>query len=85
MYDFLINNYVNNKLSLEDIYKFANKNGVNINENDAKVIFYYIKNYWQVFYKGNPDNLFMEIKNKISPDVYNKCVELYYEYKKMIN
>ena len=76
----LIKEYVD-KLKEEDIKKFVIKKGITINENELRVIYMYIKNYWQIFLKGDPNPLFNELKEKLSPNVYKATYNMYNEYK----
>ena len=85
MYEFFIKNYINNKFCIEDVYSFASNNNISISKNESEVIYKYVKNYWQVFYKGNPEGLFKELKTLLSENTYNKAYELYLEYKKKYN
>ena len=83
MYEKLIKEYVV-KLTEEDIESFAKKRGITITNEELKTIYMYIKNYWKEFYKGDPTELFLELKEKLSKDVYNEILNLYNEYKKKI-
>mgnify|MGYP003483652210 CR=1 FL=1 len=60
MYELIIKRYVE-RLTINDIYLYAEKQGVNLQEKDAKIIYDYIKKYWEIFYKGNPTNLFNDL------------------------
>ena len=83
MYEKLIKECVL-KLTEEDILKFAKKKGITITDEEIKTIYMYIKNYWKEFYKGDPTDLFLELKEKLSKDVYDEILNLYNEYKKKI-
>lgn len=83
MYEKLIKEYVL-KLTEEDILKFAKKRGIIITDEELKIIYMYIKNYWKEFYKGDPTELFLELKEKLSKDVYTEILNLYNEYKNKI-
>ena len=78
--EFLIKGYVD-RITEKNIVEYANKNGVSINDEEAKTVYLYIKNYWQIFYKGNPKELFNELRGKLRPNTYNMVVKLYNEYK----
>jgi len=80
MYELIIKRYVE-RLTINDIYLYAEKQGVNLQEKDAKIIYDYIKKYWEIFYKGNPTNLFNDLKSKLDPIVFNKIIELYKLYR----
>ena len=79
--EFILKEYVE-KIREKDIKNYALKEGINLNDDEVKIIYMYIKNYWQVFYKGNPEELFLELKSKLSENAYNKIIELYIEYKR---
>lgn len=80
----LIKEYVKN-LDEYTIEKFAKSNGIILTNDEVKVIYLYIKNYWYEFYKGDPTELFKELKEQLSENTYNKTLELYNKYKKKIN
>ena len=65
-----------------DIYNYALKQGVKLSIDEVRVIYMYIKNYWQVFYKEDATYLLDELKDKLSANAYNKICELYKKYKK---
>ena len=77
--DFIIKEYIN-KLTEEEIKTFLNKKGINPNNEEIKVLYLYAKNYYQVFYKGNPTELLIELKEKLTPTTYNSLLLLYKEY-----
>lgn len=70
------------KLTEKDIANFALKESIILNDEETKIIYLYIKNYWQIFYKGDPNALFSELKEKLEPKTYQKINELYNKYKK---
>ncbi len=70
------------KLKEDDINNYALQEGVTLSEDELKTIYLYIKNYWQVFYKEDASDLFLELKEKLSPKAYEKVLELYKKYKK---
>ena len=65
--EYIIKEFVD-KLKEEDIKSFALKERVTITDEEVKTIYMYIKNYWQVFYKDNPDALFKELKELVLDD-----------------
>ena len=83
MYEKLIRKYVL-KLTEEDIEKFAKGKGINISDEEIKIVFMYIKNYWKEFLNGNPNELFLELKEKLSSEVYEEILNLYNKYKNKI-
>lgn len=84
MYEYLIGEYVNNKLKEQDINNFALKKNIHLTEDEIKIIYMYIKNYWREFYKGDPIELFIELKEKLNTNTYNTIIKLYKEYKNKI-
>ena len=79
--NFLIKEYIK-KITEEDIYNFALKEGISLLNNEVKIIYVYIKNYWQVFLNEDSTFLFEELKEKVQPKTFDKLIELYNKYKK---
>ncbi len=79
----MLKEYVKN-IDEYTIDKFAKSHQIALSDDEIKIIYLYIKNYWYEFYKGNPKDLFAELKEQISKENYEKIEELYYEYKKKI-
>lgn len=84
MYEYLIGEYVNNKLTEQDINNFALKKNIHLTEDEIRTIYVYIKNYWKEFYKGDPTELFIELKEKLNKETYDTIIKLYEEYKNKI-
>ncbi len=81
MYQFIIQNYVDN-LTIDQIINYAKKENISITLDEANIIYDYIKKYWLIFYKGNPNELLIKLKKRIRPDTYNSLINLYQKYKK---
>lgn len=79
--NFIIKEYIKN-LTEEDIYNFALKEGITLLNHEIKVIYLYIKNYWEVFLNEDSTFLFEELKEKLEPKTYDKIIELYNKFKK---
>ena len=79
--NYLIKEYIK-KITEEDIYNFALKEGITLLDKEKKIIYVYLKNYWQVFLNEEATFLFEELKEKLEPKTYNKILELYDKYKK---
>lgn len=79
--NFLLKEYIKN-ITEEDIYNFAVKEGINLLDYETKVIYMYLKNYWNVFLNEDATFLFEELKEKLKPNTYNKIIDLYNKYKK---
>lgn len=80
MYEFLIKEYVN-KLTEEDIKKYAKGYNIDINDDECKILYLYAKNYWREFYKNEPQELIDELKEKLRPKTFNILYKLYKEIK----
>lgn len=80
----LIKEYIDN-IDEYTINKYAKINNINLTDKELKVIYLYIKNYWQVFLKDDPKDLFKELEDQIQKNNLNKIKDLYYKYKEKIN
>lgn len=83
MYEVIIKEYLK-RLSLKDIDDFANKNGIYLKPGENKILYEVLINDWRILYKGDPTNLFNDLKNKLSSDTYNKAIEVYKYFKDKI-
>lgn len=81
---YLIEEYVN-RMQKEDVNKFALKQGIILNEEELNIIFTYIKNNYRTILYGNPKDILLEIKDKVSPLTYNKIENLYMKFKDKID
>lgn len=80
MNEFLIKNYIS-KLTLNDINTFARKNGIELKEEELKLIEKYIRNDWRTIIYGNPRPILNELKEKLNQIEYQKIENLYIEFK----
>ena len=80
MYELLIN-----KLTEEDIKKYAKGYNIDLNDDECKVLYLYAKNYWKEFYKSEPKELINELKGKLRPNTFNTLYTIYKEAKNKIN
>lgn len=80
MYEKMLEKYIN-KLTKEDILKFSYTQNVKLTHEELDIIYFYIKEYWRQIVKSDPTSIFMELKEKLSTNVYNKMIELYNKYK----
>lgn len=77
MNEMLLKKYV----TLDNIKEYAKKEGIMIDDYEAKIIYDYIfKNYSDIYTSDNYD--FSNLKNKIKNTTYDKIIELYNKYKK---
>lgn len=73
-----------NKIKKEDIIKYGLKQGIVINDEETNLIYNYIKeDYERIINK--PLEVINEIRDKISDVVYQKILELYDKYKKILD
>lgn len=79
---YLIGEYIK-KITEEDIENFAEKEGIQILDEEKKIIFMYLKNYWETLINDDATFIFEELKEKLRPQTYQKIVELYEKYKKI--
>jgi len=83
MNKFILYQYIN-KIKKEDIVKFGIKEGIIIKKEETDLIYNYIKNESERIIQ-KPADVIMEIKDKVSNQVYQKILELYDKYKDMLN
>ena len=81
---YLIEEYVN-RMKKDDINKFALKQGIILNEEELDTIFTYVKNNYKTIIYGNPKEILLEVKNKVSDVTYNKIENLYIKFKDKID
>ena len=72
----LINEYVN-RMTLDDVNRFALQNGINLKDDELRLIFSYIKNDWRTICFGNPRGILDDLKKQIEPNSYSKIESLY--------
>ena len=82
--DYLIKEYIK-KITEEDIYNYAKKEGIELLDEEVKTIYIYIKNYWKIVLKKDSTFIFEELKEKLRKEPYEKLVELYEKYKTQFN
>lgn len=81
MYEILLRNYVN-KLTLDDVKKYASYQNIIATDEELQLIYKFIKKYYyKVFSNDDLDFIEKNLKNKISPDLYQKLLSLYKEQK----
>lgn len=69
------------KLTITDIYNFALKNQVCLNEIEAQIIYSYIKSYWRELIFQDHNIILDKVKDSLEPTTYNKIIELIILYK----
>ena len=76
----IISEYIN-KINIQDIIEFANKNNIYLNDYESNLIYNYIKNDWKTIIYGNYNRILNDLKNKIDNNKYNKIEQLFYKFK----
>ena len=80
MQEFLIKNYIS-RLTLKDIDEFAKKHGIELNDQELKLIEQHIRKDWRTIIYGNPRSILDNLKNKLKNNEYQKIENLYIEFK----
>ena len=80
MQEFLIKNYIS-RLTLKDIDEFAKKHGIELNDQELKLIEQHIRKDWRTIIYGNPRPILNNLKNKLKNNEYQKIENLYIEFK----
>lgn len=66
-----------------DIMNYGIKEGIELNDEEINLIYFYIKNRYLDFF-DNPDKILNEINGNVRDNVYSKIIELYNKYKRYI-
>ena len=80
----IIKKYASN-ITKEDILKFGESEGVNINNDELNIIYNIIKNKQDDILNGNFYEIISNYKNDFNPALFNKIIETYEKYKKFID
>ena len=78
----VIKKYINN-LTINDVKNFIEKSHYDICDDDANVIFYYIKHYPDEILNDKKE-IFDKFKNEVSESTYKTVMSLCDKYKKML-
>lgn len=81
MYKKLIINYINNKLTVNDIDNFSINNNIQLKDNENKIIYNFIKNNYNELLNKN-DEVFKKLK--VSDSTFKSCIQIYNKYKNKI-
>lgn len=76
----LIEQYIN-RMNTDDIVLFAEKNGIELNDDETELIYYHIKNNWKTIIYGNPRAIFDDLKSKVCNITYEKITNLYINFR----
>ena len=80
---FIIYKYME-KLTKDDISRYAISEETNLSDNELDLIYAYIKKYPKRII-NEPMDVIDEIKDDVSTEVYHKLLELYDKYKNKIS
>ena len=81
---YLIEEYVN-RLTRNDIERFALKQGIVLDNDELNIVYTYIKKNYKTIIYGNPKDILLEIKKIVKPITYNKIENLYIKFKDKID
>jgi len=79
LYKELVRKYID-KLSIQDIKMFANKNNISYTDEEVLIVYDFIKNNYNNLLEQDI-NVFLKIKGRIRPELYKQLINLYIEYK----
>lgn len=79
IYKEIVRKYIN-KLTKNDLEKFAKKNGIAYTNEELNIVYNFIVANYNELLNENI-RVFERIKDKISPDLYKTLLNLYIEYK----
>lgn len=80
MQEFLIKNYIS-RLTTKDIDEFSKKHGIELKEQELKLIEQTVKKDWRTIIYGNPKPILDNLKTKLNNLQYQKIENLYIEFK----
>ena len=72
----LIEQYVN-RLKENDVLAFAKKNGIELNDDELKLIYNHLIQNWKTIIYGNPRPILDDVKSKVDSLTYQKIENLY--------
>lgn len=64
------------KLTIQDIYDFALKNGVHLSEDEANIIYQQIKENWEELIFHDHMKVLTKAKDSLGKETYEKALEL---------
>ena len=74
---FIIKEYIN-KISTQDILNFGLENDVPLDERDAEVLHFYLKNNWEDLLYGSPLPIINKIEDKLGKTKSKIISDLFY-------
>ena len=79
--DKILEGYIK-RLNIDDVKKFALKNGITLDDEELVIVYNYVINDWRTIAYGNPRAILDDLKAKLNDDSYNKIEQLYIQFKK---
>lgn len=73
-------NYINNKLTVEDIIEYAAKNNTSLSSSESIIIYNFIKRNYKNILDGD-ESSFKELEQQLDKNLYHKIINLYMNYK----
>ena len=83
--DYIWKLYVVKRIKKEDVYNYALKEGVTLEDYELNIIYDYIKKDYKTIIYGNVRGVLDEIKTKVKLNTYNKIENLYLRFKNYLN
>ena len=80
MYEAIVENYVKT-LTPNDVYLFASKNNIILNDQEFDYVYKTIKNNYKFFLGSDYMLIFNEAKNFLRKENYDKILNLYLSYR----
>lgn len=80
MIEKLIKRYVD-KITINDVYNFALKENIKLNDDEANIIYSYIKNDWKKIVFDDYKPILEKAKPKLNNETYLKIEELIIKFK----
>lgn len=80
---YLLSQYIN-RLKKEDIYNFALKEGVSLEDYELDIIYNRVKKDYKTVIYGNARSVLEEVKKEVKPLTYSKIENLYERFKNRI-
>ncbi len=72
----LIESYIK-KINKNDIYNFALKNNITLNDSEIDLLYFHLKNSWYDLLYGNKEKILYEISQKMNQKTFEKCRSLF--------
>ena len=75
----MIEEYIN-RLTKDDVIRFSNENGIELNDSELDIIYNHVKNDWKTIIYGNPKPILENIKQNTNNITYQKIENLYTKF-----